>query len=85
MTDRAKELEAAAMTISTSAQRVYCILNSAFCVSISRKACSSCREDAKEEYAEHLDDNRIGYVLMQDKDKDKFKFYNNMTRAERGY
>jgi hypothetical protein len=32
-----------------------------------------------------VDDKRIGYVLMQDKDKDKFKFHNNMTRTEKGY
>ena len=42
------------MTISTQAQRGYGILNSAFCVSIPRGACSSCREDAKEEYEEHV-------------------------------
>jgi DNA-binding transcriptional regulator GbsR (MarR family) len=71
------------MTITTSAQRGYGILNSAFYVSIFRGACSSCREDTQEEYAEHLDDRRIGYVLMQDKDRDKFKFYNNMTRTEK--
>ncbi len=57
------------MTISSQAQRGYGILNSAFCVSIPRKACSSCREDAKEEYEEHVDDRRIGYVYLQDKDK----------------
>ena len=73
------------MTISSQAQRGYGILNSAFCVSIPRGACSSCREDAKEEYEEHVDDRRIGYVLMQDKDQDKFKFHNNMTHTQRGY
>jgi acetoin utilization deacetylase AcuC-like enzyme len=73
------------MTITTSAQRGYGVLNSAFCVSIPRGACSSCREDAREEYEEHVDDRRIGYVLMQDKDRDRFKFHNNMTRTERGY
>jgi len=73
------------MTIMTSAQRGYGILNSAFCVSIPRGACPSCREDAAEEYAEHLDDKRVGYVLMQDKDRDRFKFYNNGTRTEKGY
>ena len=35
------------MTISSSAQRGYGILNTAFCVSLPRGACSSCREDAK--------------------------------------
>jgi len=73
------------MTIMTSAQRGYGILNSAFCVTIPRGACPSCREDAAEEYAEHLDDKRVGYVLMQDKDRDRFKFYNNGTRTEKGY
>ncbi|HOV52796.1 MAG TPA: histone deacetylase, partial [Methanothrix sp.] len=73
------------MTISSQAQRGYGILNSAFCVSIPRKACASCREDAKEEYEEHIDDCRIGYVCMQDKDRDTFKFHNNMTHTQKSY
>jgi hypothetical protein len=50
-----------------------------------RGVCSSCREDGKEEYEEHIDDKRMGYVIMQDKDRDKFKFCNNMTHTQRGY
>ena len=73
------------MTITSSAQRGYGTLNNAFCVSIPRGACSSCREDAKEEYEEHLEDRRIGYVYLQDKDRDKFKFCNNMTHTQKGY
>ncbi|MCX6668412.1 MAG: histone deacetylase [Methanothrix sp.] len=73
------------MTISSQAQRNYGILNSAFCVSLPRRACSSCREDAQEEFEEHVDDRRIGYVYLQDKDRDTFKSYNNMTHTQRGY
>jgi hypothetical protein len=73
------------ITISSQAQRGYGVLNTAFCVSLPRGVCSSCREDAKEEYEEHVDDRRIGYVYMQDKDRDKFKFCNNMTHTQKGY
>ncbi len=73
------------MTISSQAQRGYGILNTAFCVSLPRGVCSSCREDAREEYEEHVDDRRIGYVYWQDKDRDKYKFHNNMTHTQNSY
>lgn len=73
------------MTISTQAQRGYGILNSAFCVSIPRNACPSCREDAREEYEEHIDDRRMGYVYLQDRDEDRFIAHNNMTRTKKYY
>jgi len=73
------------MTITSSAQRGYGTLTNAFSVSIPRGACSSCREAAKEEYAAPLEDRRIGYVYLQDKDRDKFKFCNNMTHTQKGY
>ena len=73
------------ITIASTAQRGYGLLNSAFCVSIPRHACSCCREDAIEEYEEHIEDIRIGYVYLQDKDRDIFKSYDNMTRTQKSY
>ncbi|OPY53784.1 MAG: Histone deacetylase domain protein [Methanosaeta sp. PtaU1.Bin060] len=73
------------MTIASSAQRGYGILNSAYCVSLPRGACSSCREDAREEYEEHVGDRKFGYVYLQDKDRDTFRSFNNMTRTQKNY
>ncbi|MCX6675275.1 MAG: histone deacetylase [Methanothrix sp.] len=73
------------VTIASTAQRGYGILNSAFCVSIPRAACSSCRQDAKEEFEEHVDDKRIGFVYLQDKDRDTYTAYNNATRNRKNY
>jgi hypothetical protein len=73
------------MTIATTAQRGYGILNSAFCISIPRAACSSCRQDAREEFEEHVDDKRIGFVYLQDKDRDTYTAYNNATGNRKNY
>jgi len=73
------------MTIASTAQRGYGILNSAFCISIPRAACSSCRQDAREEFEEHVDDKRIGFVCLQDKDRDTYTAYNNATRNRKNY
>jgi len=73
------------MTIASTAQRGYGILNSAYCVSLPRGACSSCREDAREEYEEHVGDRKFGYVYLQDKDRDTFRSFNNMTRTQKNY
>lgn len=73
------------MTIASTAQRGYGILNTAYCVSLPRGACSSCREDAREEYEEHVGDRKFGYVYLQDKDRDAFRSCNNMTRTQKSY
>ena len=73
------------MNIASTAQRGYGTLNSAYCVAIPRGACSNCWEDAKEEYEEHKEDRKFGYVYLQNKDKDTFRSYNNMTRTEVSY
>lgn len=73
------------MTIASAGQRGYGILNTAYCVSLPRGACSSCREDAREEYEEHVGDRKFGYVYLQDKDRDAFRSCNNMTRTQKNY
>jgi hypothetical protein len=73
------------MTIATQAQRGYGMLNSAFCVSIPQNACSSCREDAIEEFEEHKEDSKFSYVYLQDKQKDTYHSYNVRTRTKRDY
>lgn len=73
------------MTIASQAQRGYGILNSAFCVSLPRNACSSCRDDAKEEFEEHKEDSKFNYVYLQDKQKDTYHSYETRTRNQRDY
>lgn len=73
------------MTISSQAQRGYGILNSAYCVSIPRHACSNCKTDAMEEYKEHIEDSRYGFVYLQDKDREKYLAYNVRTRNQKSY
>jgi hypothetical protein len=72
-------------TIASTAQRGYGILNTAYCISIPRHACSNCKTDAMEEYKEHIEDHRYTYVLMQDKDRDKYLIYNVKTRNQKSY
>jgi acetoin utilization deacetylase AcuC-like enzyme len=72
-------------TISSQAQRGYGILNSAYCISIPRGACSNCKTDAMEEYKEHIEDHKYTYVLLQDKNRDKYLIYNVKTRNQKSY
>ena len=73
------------LTIASSAQRGYGILNSAFCISLPRNACSSCREDAKEEFEEHKEDRKFNYVYLQDKQMDTYHSYNTRTRNQKDF
>lgn len=73
------------MTIASQAQRGYGLLNSAFCVSLPRNACSSCRDDAREEFEEHKEDSKFNYVYLQDKQKDTYHSYETRTRTQRDY
>jgi acetoin utilization deacetylase AcuC-like enzyme len=73
------------LTIASTAQRSYGILNNAFCISVSRNACSSCREDALEEYEEHKEDRKFNYVYLQDKQKDIYHSYDTRTRNQLDY
>ncbi len=73
------------MTIASQAQKGYGILNSAFCVSLPRNACTSCREDAREEFEEHKEDSKFNYVYLQDKQKDTYHSYETRTRNQRDY
>jgi acetoin utilization deacetylase AcuC-like enzyme len=73
------------MTIASTAQRGYGILNSAYCVSIPRGACKSCKEDAHEEFEEHKDDRKFNYVCLQDKDRDSYQIYDVRTRNRKSY
>jgi len=72
-------------TIASQAQRGYGILNSAFCISLPRNACSSCREDAREEFEEHKEDGKFNYIYLQDKQKDIYHSYETRTRNHRSY
>jgi hypothetical protein len=38
-----------------------------------------------EEYKEHIEDHRYTYVLLQDKDRDKYLIYNVKTRNQKSY
>jgi hypothetical protein len=71
------------MTISSQAQRGRGILNTAFCVSLPRNACSSCRDDARKEFDDRVGDRRFSCVYLQDKGRDAFRACKNMTRAGR--
>jgi acetoin utilization deacetylase AcuC-like enzyme len=71
------------MTIASTAQRGYGILNSVFCISLPRSACSSCREDALEEFEEHKEDRKFNYVYLQDKQKDTYHSYDTKTRSQK--
>lgn len=73
------------MTISSQAQRGYGILNTAYCVSIPRHACSNCKADAMEEYKEHIEDSKYSFVYLQDKDREKYLAYNVRTRNQKSY